>query len=78
MMYPPRSFLELVCRELLGGPAYGRSWHCPHCDPRQESEWASFSVRPPKRKRNGEEYPIKFKCHRCQRWGDEHDLLRLL
>jgi len=81
----PRRLSDLPLWRLLvalGPPAYGSSWYCPFCDPdgggglsqrggKPESKWASFSVRPPFRK-----YAIKFKCHRCQTWGDEHDLLR--
>lgn len=67
------TFLEFACHEELGPPAHGASWHCPCCDPGQDEEWVSFSVRPPKAS-----YPIKFKCHRCQWWGDEHDLLLVL
>ncbi|MCI0639583.1 MAG: hypothetical protein L0Y72_18915 [Gemmataceae bacterium] len=65
------TFLQYVCWELLGPPAYGSAWHCPFCDPGSEQEWASFSVRPPLGS-----HPIKFRCHRCQRWGDEHDILK--
>ncbi len=65
------SFLWELCSHLLGPPEYGSSWHCPFCDPDPERKsWASFSVRPPLR-----HYPIKFRCHRCKVWGDEHDLL---
>jgi hypothetical protein len=67
------TFLHFFCCETLGPPRYGSSWPCPFCDPDHESEWASFSVRPPYGN-----YPIKWKCHRCHRWGDEWDLLRLL
>jgi len=67
------SFLSELCHELLGPPDYGSSWPCPFCDPEAESSWASFSVRPPLRS-----HPIKWKCHRCKRWGDEHDLLAFL
>ena len=68
------TFLEYICRELLGPPRFGeRQWHCPFCDPGKEQEWVSFSVRPPKGN-----YPIKYCCHRCHRWGDEHDLVRHL
>lgn len=66
--YP--SFLFELCVSLLGPPAYGSSWHCPYCDPEGESNWPSFSVRPPLKN-----HAIKFRCHRCKVWGDEHDLL---
>src|SRR5438552_1089868 len=62
------TFLEFVCRKLLGPPVSGSCWRCPYCD----SNGASFSVRPPKG-----DLPIKFKCHRCGEWGDEFDLMKL-
>jgi hypothetical protein len=64
------TFLRFVCCELLGPPVYGSCWHCPKCDPAAESDWVSFSVRPPKKY-----HAIKFKCHRCHWWGDARDLL---
>src|SRR5436309_716537 len=67
------TFLEFVAHELLGPPKGRASWNCPYCDPNNEMEWASFSVRPPLNN-----YPIKFRCHRCHRWGDEHDLLNVV
>lgn len=69
---PPMTFLRFVCWEVLGPPIYG-SWLCPYCDPLQMSKWASLSVLPPKGS-----YAIKFRCHNCGRWGDEHDLMRLV
>src|SRR5262245_17301762 len=72
------TFLIYVTEALFGPPCYGSSWKCPFCDPGGDSKWASFSVRPPRKKGDGTEYPIKWRCHRCRRWGDEYDLLRLL
>jgi hypothetical protein len=66
------SFLEYLVHELMGPPAVGRAgWHCPRCDRHEDKEWASFTVLPPKGK-----LPIKFRCHRCGWWGDEHDLMK--
>lgn len=62
------TFLEFVCRDLMGPPVVGKCWRCPFCD----SPKPSFSVRPPKG-----DLPIKFKCHRCQEWGDQLDFMRL-
>jgi hypothetical protein len=67
------TFLEFAFHELLGPPRGERSWHCPACDPNREMEWVCCSVLPPLGS-----YPIKWKCHNCGAWGDEHDLLRLL
>src|SRR6266852_4708572 len=65
------NFLDFVVHELWGPPRYGEdNWHCPFCDPMKE-EWVSFTVLPPK-----DNLPIKFRCHRCQRWGDEFDLVK--
>jgi hypothetical protein len=58
------TFLEYVCRRLLGHPS-GGSFCCPYCDHNR------LTVRQP----DGDK-PIKFRCHRCQKWGDEMDLLR--
>src|SRR5262245_29229125 len=71
------TFLNFVFHELLGPPAYGSSWFCPWCNPNGDrftdgdETWASLSVLPPRGS-----YPIKFKCHWCGVWGDEHDLIR--
>ena len=62
------SFLEYVCRQLMGRPVYGTMWNCPFHDDINPS----FSVRPPK-----VGYPIKFKCFGCSEWGDEFDLCKL-
>jgi hypothetical protein len=62
------TFLEYVCRRLMGPPVSGSCWRCPFCD----SSGPSFSVRPPK-----PGYPVKFKCFRCGEWGDEYDLMKL-
>jgi hypothetical protein len=62
------TFLEFVCQTLMGPPVSGSCWHCPICD----SSGPSFSVRPPKAG-----FPIKFKCFRCDAWGDEFDLAKL-
>jgi hypothetical protein len=69
-----QSFLEYVCWALLDSPACGSSWFCPFCHEQAENqEWASFSVRPPLGK-----YPIKWKCHRCHKWGDAIDLIMFI
>lgn len=60
------TFLTFVCTHLMGPPVAGTCWRCPYC----ESSGAAFSVRPPKGA-----LPVKFKCHKCQEWGDEVDLL---
>ncbi len=44
----------------------GAYWKCPYC----HCSRATFSVRPPLADK-----PIKFKCFRCAKWGDELDLL---
>lgn len=62
------SFLEFVAERLMGQPVSGSCWNCPYC----VSSGPSFSVRPPLGN-----YSIKFKCHRCGKWGDEMDLLKL-
>src|SRR5579871_2173835 len=65
------TFLEFVCRELLGPPE-GRdgdspTWPCPECDHR------SFHVRPPHPR-----HKDRFGCYRCDFWGDAADLLKYL
>jgi hypothetical protein len=52
----------------MGPPLSGSCWRCPFCD----SSGSSFSVRPPLPNK-----PVKYKCFRCNVWGDEHDLLKL-
>ncbi len=66
------TFLEYVCERLMGPPQASRSWCCPYHDDTNPS----FTVRPPKKRPNGTEYPIKYRCHACGEWGDERDLLR--
>ena len=57
------SFLEYIFHQQFGrGP-----WSCPYCESRH------FSVRPAK---DGK--PVKFKCFKCESWGDEWDLLKLM
>ena len=69
-----KSFLEYVCKRLMGPPISGSSWRCPFCD----SSRASFSVRRPKLNYATDEYfPIKFRCFRCGKWGDEFDVIKL-
>ena len=64
------TFLEYVCRRVMGPPVSGASsWHCPFCD----SPHASFHVRPPK-----DNLRIRFNCFRCDKWGDEYDLAKYL
>ncbi len=62
------SFLEYVCTRLMGAPDFGSSWCCPFCD----SDSAAFHVRPAKGN-----HPIKFKCFKCEQWGDSVDLLTM-
>jgi hypothetical protein len=61
------TFLEFVCRKVLGPPAYGSMWHCPFHD----DSSPSFSVRPPK-----PGYRVRYKCWGCGAWGDEFDLVK--
>ncbi len=61
------SFLEYVCQQLIGPPLSGSCWRCPFCNGGN----SSFSVRPPMAN-----YPVKYKCFRCDAWGDEFDLLK--
>jgi hypothetical protein len=72
------SFLHFAACELLGLPAegYAASWYCPFCEGERSLEVPTLSVRPPKQKPNGTWYPIKWKCHNCQFYGDEADLVR--
>lgn len=63
-----QSFLEFLCHLEMGPPVSGSCWHCPFCD----SPHGSFSVRPPK-----PGYRVRFKCHRCEALGDEHDIFKL-
>jgi hypothetical protein len=64
----PPTFLAFVWHEEFGSVG---SSHCPKCDPDASKEWKSISIRPPLGN-----FPIKFRCHRCGWWGDEHDVLR--
>lgn len=61
------TFLEFVCRQLIGPPVSGSCWRCPFCN----SSNSSFNVRPPKG-----DLPIKYRCFRCDAWGDAFDLLK--
>lgn len=63
------TFLEYVCRELLGPPAHGLYWCCPFHDDTSPS----FHILPP----DGQ-HKIKFKCFPCGEdgWGDEWDLIK--
>ena len=73
-MRTPASFLEYACRKWLGPPAKTSGdvcyWKCPFHDP---DAHPSFHVMPPH-----EDYAVKFKCHPCDAWGDEFDLLKQL
>jgi hypothetical protein len=63
--------LAFLCRKLLGLPDASQNWHCPFCDEKRERT-RRFKVR---------EELVKgprFKCYRCDQWGDGHDLLILL
>lgn len=67
---PASTFLEYVCRKLLGPPSYSRGdgeahWPCPRC---YDDSWHTRPTHP--------HYADKFSCYRCTWWGDEHDLLR--
>lgn len=66
------TFLEYVCRELIGEPVYSRgngvsSWSCP-C---HEDENPSFVTRT-----FVEGGHHRFKCFSCGWWGDELDVLK--
>src|SRR5262245_39040641 len=64
-------FLAYVCVRLLGRPiGVGTPcWRCPECEhPRH-----SLVVNEPKAG-----CADKWRCHRCDAWGDEYDLLRLV
>lgn len=64
------TFLEFVCRRLIGRPSGSslcRAWRCPSCQDGKRT----LTVRPPKGN-----YRIRFKCHKCQWWGDEADMMR--
>lgn len=63
------SFLEYVFCRLLGPPVSGNSYRCPYC----EDLKPRLMINPP---RAG--CKIKFRCHRCQMFGDEHDVLKLV
>ncbi len=63
------TFLEFVCRELLGPPE-GRegdspTWPCPKCAK------PKFHLRPPRAGNRD-----RFSCWSCDFWGDEADLLK--
>jgi hypothetical protein len=60
-------FLEYVCRQLMGPPAYGRTWRCPFHDDHNPS----FNVRPPKAG-----YKDRYRCWGCDAWGDEADIVK--
>lgn len=64
------TFLAFVAHKLMGPPICGSCWRCPFCDP-DGDKGASFSVRPPLG-----DLPIKWKCFRCDGWGDEFDLVK--
>ena len=61
------TFLEYVARQLMGPPQTGTYWHCPFCD----SDHGSFMVRRPKAGCR-----VRYKCLRCDAWGDESDLIK--
>src|SRR5438552_3419051 len=63
------TFLQFCCYQLLDDPRC-----CPWCDADGDAEWKSFSILPPKKRSNGSWYDIKFRCHRCGKFGDELDL----
>ena len=61
------TFLEYVATTLLG-QRRGNYWTCPFCEHRTPS----FQVRVP-------DDPLakqRWKCHRCQKYGDDCDLLK--
>jgi hypothetical protein len=59
------TFLEFVLYRYVGAPR-GNYWTCPWC----EHPNPSLVVNEPL-----EDHAIKFRCHRCQKWGDEFDVL---
>jgi len=61
------TLLGYVTRKLLGPPTTGNSWPCPFCG----GNHATFNVR-------YEDTPKpKFRCFRCNEWGDVFDLVKL-
>jgi hypothetical protein len=68
---PTETFLEFVAERLLGPPNYvgadGGYWYCPACGS------SRFHTRP---SRHG--CKDKWSCWSCGKWGDEHDLLKLI
>jgi hypothetical protein len=67
------TYLEYVCRRLLGPPAKagGRAGESYWCCPFHDDGTPSFHTLP---SRPG--YPDKWKCFGCGKWGDALDLLR--
>lgn len=66
-------FLETVIAHYIG-PPHARigsddraAWYCPFCD----SSNPRLQIKPPDGKRK-----TRWKCFRCERWGDEFDFLR--
>ena len=58
-------FLEYVACKLLGSPGYDHHWECPYCGRER------FSIRP-----HRPEYKDRFRCWKCDSWGDASDLLK--
>ena len=64
----PISELEFIAIELMGPPNTSSGyWDCPFCGGTN-----SFHVLPSKGT-----LEIKFKCHRCGKFGDKHDLIKI-
>lgn len=63
------TFLEYVVTFVVG-PRRGNYWTCPFC----KHPTPSFEVRIPKNSLAKQ----RWKCHRCEAWGDDCSLLKLL
>jgi len=56
-------FLEFVCESLIGSGS-GQYFECPFCESSGRSLYVRTRIQ-------------KYKCYRCDAWGDEFDLMRL-
>ena len=63
------TFLEFVYRKFLGSPKSGNSYRCPYC----KHGTPSLTINPPLAGK-----AVKYRCHRCQMFGDEFDVLKLV
>ena len=62
------TFLEFICRKLIGPPVsertYTPQWECPFC-----SREKLYIKRPDAKGK------VRFKCWSCEKWGDAADLI---